>query len=234
MDGRILLIQNRLKIHFVIRELLEKNYQVHTAIDAEQASTVIDKNYFDMLIIFLDDHIDESTWFLIDELHAEQSVFTPIIFVVNEESEALKETLMHNRRWSAIPFTMIPKHFMTVVASTMQIAQDIFVDKSFMLKRKGHRYLYKAKDILLIRRGKGRNLQLYLREDGKVEEFYSKHSLETFAQHYGIEKFLKQASQSWLVNIDEIVFIDTIEWEITLKNGTKIPTSRNYIDNFTE
>jgi len=232
--GSILVVRNNHKLNLELQSQLEKDYRTHAVRNSEQASKLIDKNYFDVVIIMLNDDIDESTWFFLDELQEGQSVFTPVIFVVKQESENLQETLIRNRRWSTLPYSLDAERFMIAVVATMEMAQDVFVDKSFAMKRRGRRYLYRAQDVLRVRRSRGRSVELYLRETDKAEEFYFKYPLDEFAKRYGVEKFIKQASQSWLINIDEILFIDTVEWEIVLVDGTKIPTSKNYVGNFIE
>lgn len=233
--GRILMIQNNYSIEPELQKQLEEKYLVHTTLDSKEATNMIDETYFDIFIIMLDDHIDNSTWFFLDELRTIQDVHTPVVFMIQAPSDDLQSALYRNGSWSAIPQTINHQDFMVAISEQIRIAYKI-CDKIITLEKDGYRYPYRVRDISYIERSGDRKITVYGSHmvdplETKVEFSYSP-GLDKFLVDFGIEREIKQAHQSWLVNTSKVRKARTADMKLILDDGTIIPTSRKHISKF--
>jgi len=111
-------------------------------------------------------------------------------------------------------------------------------DKAIKIRKNRHLYTYKVKDISRIYRTRDKYINIYSRNPvtlaEEVEEFYCEFSLPSFLKFHGIEKYMKQAQQSWLVNVSEVKIVNSTDMELVLWDGNIVPTSSKYIKNFYE
>ena len=209
-------------------------YKVYLAKDAWEGLDIIDENYIDIFAIVSNDHIEKSTWDFLNELHKEREKITPIIFVSEKPSEDLNANI-YKYGWYFIPHPIDHTDFMTLTKRVMKVANGLD-DKVIELKKNRHYYTYKVKNITRIQRTRAKHIKVFSRDDvthaEEEEEFFYEFPLHRFIEDHDIEKYMKQAQQSWLVNASEVKIVNPTDMELVLRNKAVVPTSKNYIDNF--
>lgn len=233
--GSILIVQNDYKINLELLELLEKEYHIYVAEDVWEGLNLIEEHYIDTFVMMLDRHIGEEIKRFLKELWKNRSKHTPIVFIAEKPSEELHLHLYKNSSWYFTEYPINYEDFISIIAHSMELA-DILNDKGIVLKSNRHLYLYKVKNISRIERSKNRYINIYSHNPTmlteEVQTFYYPGTLQKFLKEYDVEKQIKQAHQSWLVNISDIKEVRITDLELVLMNGTIIPTSKKFIHNF--
>lgn len=235
--GSVLIIKNNYEIDLKLLKQLEKSDKIYMAVDAWEGLDIIDEHYIDIFVILSINPIEKSTWEFLSELYNSRSRITPIIFVAEQPSENLQSEINKNGNWYFIKYPLHHQDFISIIKNAMLIA-NVLDDKGFVLTKDGLPYAYQIKHISRIERNKHRYIKIYhrnpLSQIEETEEFPYKKSLDYFLEEYHLTKYIKQASQSWLVSVAEVKEIRTVnnKKELILTNGTVIPTSRIYLKNF--
>jgi len=233
----ILFIRNNYEIDSKLLELLKKDYKVSIVGDADDAQVIIREKYIDVFVIASDNHIEENTWKFFKELHKNRSEMTPIIFISKQEPNQILNSNLYVYNWYFMPCPIDHSLFSTLMERVMITARTLN-DKSIVLMRNRIYHPFKVVDVSRINRSKPRHITLYSDNPQKgkedEEEFFYRGPLSDFPKKYGVEMFFKQASQSWIVNVNYVKEINPTDMIITLKNGIEIPTSENYIHHFLE
>ena len=233
--GSILIITNNYEIDPELLELLEKEYRIHIASDTWDGLNIIDEHHIDTFAIMSNDYIEKSIMDLLIELAASRSIATPVIFISENPRETLQSKVNKSGSWYLIEYPLNHGDFMTMIRNTMIIANALN-DRSITIRKKRIPYTYKVRNISRIKRTKDRYIKIYSRNPitliEEEEEFFYEFPLPEFLKEYGIEKEIKQAQQSWLVNASEIKEVRKADMELVLANGIVIPTSKKYINNF--
>lgn len=111
-------------------------------------------------------------------------------------------------------------------------------EKIITLKKDGMLYSYNARNLSRVQRVDRRYIRIYRQEapysPDEGETFFYVGSLANFITDLGLEKYLKQANRSWLVNPSVINNINRASdrIELVLKNNEVVPTSRNHVKKF--
>ena len=233
--GSILFVKNNYEIDSELLKRLEKDYKTYVAIDTWAGLDIISEQHIDTFIFMSDNHIEKSTQNFLKELYTERSQLTPIIFVSEKPDKALQSKINKSNSWYFTPYPIHHEDFIEIVKNSMVMA-TLLDDKSIILKKSGHEYHYNIRDISRIQRSKDKHIKVYSRnaETGikNTEEFFYNYPLHKFSKHHNIEKQIKQAHQSWLVNASKVKEIRVADTELVLTDGTVVPTSRKYINNF--
>jgi len=233
--GSILIIQNSYEIDQDLLELLEKAYQVHTASDTWEGLNIIDEYHIDIFVIISNDHIEASTKDFLKELWKKRSKHTPVVFISEKPSENLQFSLYKNSSWYFAEYPINHEAFISIINHAMELV-NILDDQSIMLKKNRYLYPYKVKNISRIERTRNRYIKIYSRNPitlvEEQKEFFYPDPLHEFSKRHGVEKQIKQAQQSWLVNVSDIKEIRTTDMELVLVGGAVVPTSSKFIDNF--
>ena len=233
--GSILFIKNNYEIDPELLKQLEKDYKTYIVIDTWEGLDIISDHHIDTFIFMSDNHIEKSTHEFLDELHKERTKFTPIIFISKQPNDDLHKNLYENSSWNFISYPINHEKFIRMIKNSMAMA-DFLDDRIIVLEKSGHEYRYNIRNISRIQRSRDRHIKIYSRnsETGieDAEEFFYDHPLHKFPKHHGIQKQIKQAYQSWLVNTSNVKEVRITDTELVLNNGVVVPTSRKYITNF--
>lgn len=235
MEGSILVIRNDYKIDSGFQTELEINYQLHIVENTQFALDVIDDHYIDIFIFMSDEHIEISTEaFLNNLLNANRSIITPVVFVSKNSNEELQKRINLSCNWY---FLLYPIDFEDLKFVLKQIENTLeFFEKSITLEKDGFEYEYRVKDISRIERSGNRKITVFgmhTLDDLATElEFTYRSSLEKFLVEFGVDKKIKQAHQSWLVNVSKIREVRPTTMELVLDDGTIVPSSRKFIGQF--
>lgn len=232
--GSILIIKNDYEFDPELLKRLEQDYRIHFSKDAWDALDIISENYIDIFAIISNDHHEASIEDFFRELEATRSDATPIILISEKPSKDL-QSKAHQKGWYLIGYPINHQHFISAIKRSTIIANALD-DRIIILEKRGHKYPYKIRNISRIQRTKNRYIKVYSRNAitlvEEEEEFFYEHPLYEFPKHYDIEGQIKQAQQSWLVNVSEIKEIRITDTELVLHSGVVVPTSKNYIKNF--
>ena len=233
--GSILIIHNDYDIDPALQKILKQEYTVHVAQDTWEGLDIIDENHIDIFVIMSNNHFETTIENFLKELRKIRSDVTPIIFISKKSTEALNLEILKNGGWYFIEYPIDNQAFLIMIKNAMKIANALD-DRMILLKKKRHTYPYQVKNIIRIQRSRDRYIKVYSRNIlthiEETEEFFYDAPLSNFPIEHGIEKQLKQAYQSWLVNISEIKKINEPDMELEMINGTKVPLSRKYSENF--
>lgn len=236
--GSILIIQNNYEIEEELQKKIKTVCNLYIAQDVWEGLDIIEEHYVDAFAIISEEHIEKATWEFLNELRKNRSKFTNIIFISATPSKELQVHLFKNNTWCFIPLPIVHDDFMSMVKNAIEMA-NFFDDKSIILRKNHHDYRYQVKNILKIERSKNRYIKIYTwdplaPQTGKEEEFFYDAPLYEFIEEHGIEKQFKQAYQSWLVNEAKIVEIRRSDLELVLADGSVVPTSKKFINNFSK
>jgi len=233
--GSILFVKNNYEIDSELLKQLEKDYRIYVAIDTWDGLDIISDHHIDTFIFMSDNHIEKSVQNFLKELYMERSQLTPIIFISEKPSEILQLKINKSSSWCFTPYPIHHKDFIEIIKSSMKMA-TFLNDRTIALKKSGHEYHYSVRNISRVQRSRDRYVKVYSRDSETdiedVEEFFYDHPLHKFSKHHDIEKQIKQAHQSWLVNASKVKEIRVADTELVLTDGTVVPTSRKYINNF--
>jgi len=219
----------------LLKTLADK-YRSHVVKNAWDGLDAIAEAYFDVFVVFSNDHSEAHIEAFFNELEKMQALATPIILVSENPSEAL-QTKAHQNAWYLFSRPINLLYFMTAIDRSVHLANALD-QRTIILEKGGHKYKYRIRDIQRVQKSRDRNVLVYSVDalTGKeiAREFFFKHALSRFPAYYGIEKQLKQAQQSWLVNAFRVTEIRTNDMELVLDDGTVVPTSKKYMRNFME
>ena len=233
-----LIILNNYVIDPELLLILKKMWRVYVADNTWDGQTIMEKNHMDIFIIFSDDHINQVTWRLIKEIHKKRSRMTPIIFVAEKQSEDLISPLADYGGWYFEPYPLDHQKMLKKLDYAMEDA-DVLHTKAIRLKKRNEVYDFKIKHVIYVERIEAKRIRVCFYNPAtlveETEEFYDALGLSSFTKRHGIESYMKQTHQSWLVNTSFIRKLQTRGksiYEIILLNGTNIPTGRKHIENF--
>ncbi|MCL1990172.1 MAG: LytTR family transcriptional regulator DNA-binding domain-containing protein [Defluviitaleaceae bacterium] len=235
VTGSILFITNNHEIEPTLLKQLEKAYKVYLASDTWDGIDMMNENHIDAFAIMSNWHIEPVTENLLEELRKTRSKFTPTIFISKQPSDDLNTRLYTRSGWYFSVYPIHQERFMTIVSDAMELAHSVD-DKTIKLKKNRDEYPYKVRNISRIKRSRHRCIKIYSQNPitgvEEEEEFFYDLPLATFLKNNGIEKYIKQSHQSWLVNVSKVKEVRTADTELVLFDGTVVPTSKKFIVNF--
>jgi len=232
---RILIItEDNYKVDPELLGSIEKNHETYIA-DSCTGLDAMDEQYFDVAIIMADDLEKASIKELVSEFLKERSLLTPIVYASANRDEELIENLSLNSGRYFLQYPIDPEKSKKVMNDALLVV-DILDDKEITLEKDGHGYPYKAKNIFAVELVKPRWIKVYGRDqinntEGAREFFYDG-AFRDFPIEYGIEKFLIQARQNWLVSPFYIKEVKISDKELVLRDGRVIPSSKENIKKF--
>lgn len=232
---RILIIaEDNYEVDLELLGLAKKNYKTHVVNSCTGLDT-IGKQYFDWSIIMADDLEKASIKEFTMEFLKKRSLLTPIVYVSANRDEELIEKLSWSSGRYFLQYPIDPEKSKKVVADALRI-MDVLDDKIITFEKDGYGYPYKATDIYAIELVETRRIKVYGRDqiDGTEEDriFFYKAAFKDLPMKYGVERFLVQAKQNWLVNPFYIKEVRKKDEEILLKTGMVVPSSRGNIKKF--
>ena len=232
--GSVLIVNNDRKFDSTLLKWLEQNYKIYFATDGWDALDIISEYHIDVPIVMSDDHHEAFIEEFFKELEATRSAAMPVILISANPNPPL-QAKAHQKGWYLIKAPIEHQLFIDVINRTMIVA-DALNDKTLILEKNSHKYPYKVKNITRIQRSRDRCINVYSLNPAtlveEVKEFSFKSTLAQFPKQYNIEKYFKQAQQSWLVNASMVKEIRTVDMELVLFDGTVVPTSKKFIENF--
>ena len=230
----VLFIKNNYYIDSKLQELLEEDYMVYIAENVHDALEIVSANYIAVFVILSSDYIQDGSLAFVQQLYEQRSTTTPIIFSTETLTDGLNYDCLTNG-WYFLPFPIMYDFLLPILKKAMLIA-DAMDDQIIVVKKYKTEYEYRVADIILVQRIRNRYIRIYSRnaETNEIEinDFFFSLSLGQFITHFGIRKYLVQCNQSWIVNHTDIKIVDPTKMNLTLNNGTTVPSSSKYIRNF--
>ena len=232
--GSLLIIENNYKIDPKLQKLLEKVYRTYIVKDPWDGLNIIGEHHIDMFAVMSDDHRERFTEDFFRELEATRSDAISIILISETPTIAI-QSKANEKGWYLIKYPIDHQQLINALKRAMIVANALN-DRVIVFYKGGHRYPYQLKHITRIQRSRNRSVKVYSQNPDKpveeVEEFFFKYPLSEFSKYYDVERYIKQAHQSWLVNTSAVREVRAPDLELVLSNGRVVPTSKNYIENF--
>jgi len=231
----VLVVENDHKLTPALLELLKKEYKVYIADDIWDGETIKDEHNVDVIILLLSHHIESDMWTFLETISNKKVHPMRVIFVSEQFDEKLYPHFYKNFGWL---FTSYPVKYqeLNILIKKSERLTNTF-NKTIKLEKRGYEDHIKVRDVVRVKRVGSSVRVYYLNHDTDEEEtgdYFFPHGLAEFPKKHGIGKHLKQASQSWLLNPDYIKSINFADMEIVLTTKEKVPTSKQFVVNFTE
>jgi len=230
----ILMVTNNFKFDSNLLEALKKDYKVYVAKEGWEAQDMMEHFQIDVFVVASDDHLEYNMENFFAHLESTRSPATPVILITRKPSDLVQHRA-DDKGWYLVRYPLDVEQFLNCVKNSAFIA-NLLDERSLILERSGGDRIFMLKDVFAIERGEGKSVFVHYidPDDGRnlKERFIHKRSMADFLGDYKIEKQFAQAQQSWLINRSFVLEIDSVGYELHLKNGRIIPTSKNYINNF--
>jgi len=213
-------------------QLLGNQWDLKVVANEKAGYKLLKSGYFDALIARADHPLNPVIQRFIDSFQKNRPVLAPIIFISENASHQLRLEIIEKHGFAELISDPIDlddfKVALARIEAPVSIARSRIIQ---IIDVEGDPQTYNIEDIYSVQKFDRRYIKIYgACNTAKVFPF--DFPITEFITEYKLEIHLKQAHQSWLVNVANVKRTDPTKMWLVMKNGTVVSTTRNHVDNF--